>query len=238
MLDMSHLRFPSREFVRNEAEHQWSLLTSKISRVGPASLVTNPDDGVVGRVVRSGRQWESWMHQYFIEYCDPNEISLDVGANIGAHSVVMSGLAAQVHSFEPHPGNYALLERNVAHLGVICHQVALGPREEELFISSPRTNHGMAELGASCDGAIRVRSIPLDSMSFDRRVGFVKIDAEKSEVGVLRGAMATIREHQPVVILEDQSRARRLLELEGYECRRIALVDWLCIPTRRPSFLA
>ncbi|CAB5000881.1 unannotated protein [freshwater metagenome] len=67
-------------------------------------------------------------------------------------------------------------------------------------------------------------------MTFSAPIGFMKIDVEKHEMEALEGALETVRRDRPVIIMEDQVHARDLLEPLGYRCRRIALVDFLCLP--------
>jgi hypothetical protein len=88
----------------------------------------------------------------------------------------------------------------------------------------------MSTLRETDASGVEVDVRPLDSFDFGGRVAFMKIDVELHEREVLDGAMNTIKENLPVVIMEDQRGARnRLLDL-GYTAQRIALVDWLCRP--------
>ncbi|HEV2150708.1 MAG TPA: FkbM family methyltransferase [Longimicrobiaceae bacterium] len=144
------------------------------------------------------------------------ELALDVGANRGYYAYHLAKLFRRVEAFEPNPavlgplrawgaGNVAI--RNVA--------VSCTEGETELFV--PIVN-GVRQPGwASFDrdnlpGAhdfevIRVPVRPLDAFGF-RGVSFVKMDVEGHEPAALRGAERTLRENQPVVLLEVKEKNR------------------------------
>jgi FkbM family methyltransferase len=70
----------------------------------------------------------------------------DVGANIGLTTVPIAKGGAKVVSFEPVPGNFAFLSRNVAHNGVSgrvsLNNVALMEAPGELVFELNPSNHG------------------------------------------------------------------------------------------------
>ena len=234
---------------------KWQVLQSRptFSRGGGAlELCTVPRQGkralrywtlahdtVVSRPLRVGVPWEGWMHKYFERYAR-GSTALDIGANIGTHTVVLAELADYVHAFEPQPAVFDLLKRNVAANGaanVTCHQLGLGERngtaivEEQLLRGG--LNVGGARLVEGADGQVRI--VPLDSLAVGGRIGFIKLDVEGFECAVLRGARQTIAAHQPVLIVEDHTwhkDALRLLEREhSYTCLRLSFAnDFLCLP--------
>ena len=55
----------------------------------------------------------------------PGERVVDVGANIGAFSVLAGSRGAHVEAYEPHPETFAHLQRNTAALGVHSVQAAV-----------------------------------------------------------------------------------------------------------------
>ena len=74
-----------------------------------------------------------------IGYLKPGPVLLDVGANIGVHTLEFARHSAvtggQVHAFEAQRVIYQMLCGNVAlnnHFNVRCHQVAVGAEAGEL----------------------------------------------------------------------------------------------------------
>ncbi len=73
------------------------------------------------------------------------KVVVDVGANIGAFSVLVAALGArQVHAWEPEPSNFAMLEANTAAFPNIARrQEALGSADAELILApGPGGVHG------------------------------------------------------------------------------------------------
>lgn len=62
----------------------------------------------------------------------------DIGANIGSASVYLAERfpQAQIHAFEPVPENFALVEKNVAGLTVMPHNLAIGAQDGEIEITA------------------------------------------------------------------------------------------------------
>lgn len=218
----------------NETRQQWTVLSSYWRRPrngGIGDLVTDPQDTLIGRVIRSGQRWESWLDPYFAAYCDPHKASLDIGANIGAHAVTMARLSSVVHAFEPQQATWRILARNAQGRPIVTHNLALSDREGTVRMKAPTGNTGMTEIDQAGTGEI-VQVRRLDDIPIEQPVGLMKIDVEKHERECLAGALGTIERDQPVIILEDQVNARQELVSLGYRCSRISIADYLCLPPR------
>lgn len=174
---------------------------------------------------------------------------VDVGANIGCHTVTYAnwvGTDGVVVAFEPVLESFNCLEHNVKDLPqVMTVNAALSDTESYRDIHVPPEN-----LGASCltDDEGPIITVLLDDFHL-RNVSFIKIDVEGYEVKVLRGAVKTILEWRPVMLIEVNRGAlarygstaeelRYLIESSGYSTQitddRIPWsdpqFDILCIP--------
>ena len=219
----------------NEGRQQWTVVSSYWRRPGRGHVValqTDPQDTLIGRVIRSGQGWESWLTPYFERYCDPDKASLDIGANIGAHAITMARLSRVVHAFEPQRATWEILTANAAGRPIRTHRFGLSDRDGTVRMKLPTGNTGMTEIDVHGTGeVIEVRR--LDDLDIDAPIGLMKIDVEKHERECLAGAMATIARHLPVIILEDQVNAREALVTLGYQFHRISIADYLCLPAGR-----
>ena len=132
---------------------------------------------------------------------------LDIGANIGNHSLYFAPLFAAVHSFEPHPATFRLLDFNVGGVGnVVAHNVGLGDSTGTFTLHEYPTNLGRSTITGRSVGRpdeIEIRVERLDDLTLDlSSLCFVKIDVEGFEPCVIRGALEVIGAHEPLIVLE------------------------------------
>jgi len=140
---------------------------------------------------------------------------LDVGANVGTHSLAFARHFRQVHAFEPNPNLWEHFERNIALnnlRNLQLHKVGLGDGNAELpFYLTDRKNYGLGtfsrieqydlplkEVGrltvVSGDGYIKSAHIgPIDA---------IKIDVQGFELEVVRGLADVLEKDRPFVWLE------------------------------------
>jgi FkbM family methyltransferase len=129
-------------------------------------------------------------------------VLLDVGANIGLFTLFMiwkygRERFAAIHLFEPNPGTYARLRRNLAanNLDGLCtaHMLALSDRAGTIYMESP---HGYSVLNMISEtGTVPVTCVTLDDWRRTQNVGAVdlfKVDVEGHELPLLRGAPETL----------------------------------------------
>jgi FkbM family methyltransferase len=154
-------------------------------------------------------QYELDVAAALSRYCAPGMTALDIGANIGAHTLTMARLVApggSVHAFEPTDFAFAKLRRNVGlndvphvHLtqAAISDHSAAG--QSIAYRSSWRTNGGRK------DAVTTVDFIRLDDWAAEAgidRVGLIKIDIDGNEFAALAGGQALIARSEPVIVIE------------------------------------
>lgn len=160
----------------------------------------------------------------------PGVTCLDIGANLGFHTLVMARAGASVHAFEAFPYNHSLLERNVAenrvgHL-VRTHQVgcASAPGTGRVLMEERSINLGSTFVlegdDAAPDGHLAQR-IDLarvdDLVPASETVDLVKIDVEGAELDVFRGMPRILERDRPVIVMELNSMSLR--DHRGLEAR-------------------
>jgi len=97
--------------------------------------------------------YEEQLIELFLSIVPPERrgIILDVGANVGTHSLRFARAFKRVHAFEPNPAVWAQFEKNVALNqlpNVMLHRVGLGDRGAQLpFYLTGKSNLG---LGTFC----------------------------------------------------------------------------------------
>jgi FkbM family methyltransferase len=144
----------------------------------------------------------------------------DVGAHHGLHTALLADLVGEtgsVTAFEPLLEHASTLSARIREHGsgrrvtVVEVAVADGPGARQMVIAA----RGLASANAYLSGdsppydllgtvpILRdVPTVALDEALSDRRIGFVKIDAEGAEALVLRGAQRLLSEDHPVVLVD------------------------------------
>lgn len=167
-------------------------------------------------------EWQLWafgsFEKHFAELfgylVSPGDRCVDVGANIGVHTIRLARLAGaggEVIAIEPDPDVVRRTSRNIALNGVANVRVisaAASDRagETRLFRPSPRdTNRARASLlhHAYLTGTTTtVPVVTVDDVCAGEPVSVIKIDVEGHEAAVVRGATDTIARHAPSVVFE------------------------------------
>lgn len=163
----------------------------------------------------NGRWAEIEQHIVSILLDKENE-TVDVGANYGSYTTVMSLWSKYVHAFEP---NHQCIENlhNLALPNVKIYPNALSSSNgvSEYFI--PIENGVQSTAVSTLESAIldnydnidtrQVNTQTLDFLSH-RKINFVKIDVEGHEMDVLLGGKKLIEKQQPVFMVEAEERHR------------------------------
>ena len=201
-----------------------------------------------------------------LAFCAPDPVILDIGANIGVHSLFFSDIAGprgKVIAFEAQRIVFQILMGNLALNSienVYGHHVALGSAPGSLKLppvdySRPWNFGGMSLKEESpepqfapgtpeSEAADRNEFVPviaLDSLKLDR-VDFIKLDVEGMEEEVLRGAARTLDKTRPLMQVEwfghDRGRLPLFL-LEHLDYRLYqAGNNLICVPNERADGLS
>ena len=146
-----------------------------------------------------------------VQYLDFNAVrgaAIDIGANIGNHSLVFSRHFASVFSYEPHPRTFKLLEMNTSCARKIkAYNIGLGDKAEVVLLHENTLNMGGASAVHYYDNrTIRINVAPLDDLlDPDIPISLIKIDIEGMEYSALKGAIETINKHQPIIAFEQHA---------------------------------
>ena len=134
---------------------------------------------------------------------------LDVGANIGLYTLLLSRLTGgtgKVFAFEPEPNLFSILCENCAAnraSNVTPFQCAAGEANGRATFQRATFNSGDNRLGASTAGAesIEVEVARLDEVVPVRIVDFVKLDVQGHELAALAGMEQLLASSPDVCVL-------------------------------------
>ena len=150
--------------------------------------------------------------KFFRQVIRPGDVVIDVGANIGAHTIVFAqsvGPNGAVVAFEPQRFINYLLCANLclnSLQNVIVHRKAVG--SEKCLLKMPHIDYcclynfgGVHMLdGENAEGE-PVGCITIDSLDIPA-CNFIKVDVEGYEHAVLKGAENTIKKFRPILYVE------------------------------------
>lgn len=177
-------------------------LDDKIKRWIPAGFYYSQK---IAKVTKNGEPELRILHDLVPAGCT----AIDVGANRGYYSYALSKIAGRVEAFEPHP-ELARFARRKLGPTIPVHEVALSNREGWATLYVPQMLPGIDVHYNSSLSKIypydnyiefRVPTKRLDDFEFGR-IGFIKIDAEGSDMDVVEGARRTIEHDRPNMIVE------------------------------------
>jgi FkbM family methyltransferase len=190
------------------------------------------DDEFVGAQIRTtGKLWEEWISGEVKKYYKEGTDILDIGANIGTHTLLFSEIGP-VHSFEPL--YHAVVTQNVKSNSlknpVKVYPYALSDEAQVRNMYLPRRMpHGLKNYGGSSmhlneTAAHSSTPVPVECKTLDEVYNgvpsVIKMDVENHEPYVLRGAINTIKTHKPAIIIEisnyETSEVPKILQSFGY----------------------
>jgi FkbM family methyltransferase len=196
------------------------------------TFLINRKDIYIGRSLEIYGEHGGLEAAFLKSLVNPGDHVIEVGANIGAHTVGLAktvGAGGRVDAFEAQRACFALLQAQIAlnrlynvH-GYCC---AVGQSTGQLWV--PVVNYaeygnfgGIALLSSPLDETEPVDVITLDDKIGDCDCTLLKIDVEGMEEDVIRGATKLITKHFPLIYVEndriDKSKSLvALLQRLGY----------------------
>jgi len=157
----------------------------------------------IGDIMLSGAHYESVYIAAILNACtDRSGTAIDVGANIGTHTVPYANRFRHVVAFEPQPAVFNLLQKNVARFNnVEAWGCALAHAANTMYMTPADAPQNTGSIPLKLSGDVQVDVRTLDSFGF-KNVELIKIDVEGAESLVLYGAQKTIKAWKPVLFFE------------------------------------
>lgn len=168
-------------------------------------------DEFVARELFANKVWEPELQK--LAACAELEggVAVDVGANVGAHTLHFSALAGptgSVYAFEPEPYNFNLLDHNVRLnnlSNVIAQRKAVGDVVSMARMQIAKSNWGDHRITTG-EGDIEVPTVTLDDVlpaSTVGRVRLIKVDVQGHEPHVFNGMRGTLERNPDVIVITE-----------------------------------
>jgi FkbM family methyltransferase len=200
------------DYMAQQAQVLSLAARSKADVLGHTMFLNPQDDGVCPSLVQEGC-YEPFETELASQEIKPGHVVVDIGANIGYYTLLFArqvGPTGKVIAFEPDPGNFQLLKKNVRANGyhnvvLVQKAVANVTGTMRLFVCSH--NQGDHRLYDSHDGR---RAIDIETTTLDdalaketRAVNFIKMDIQGSEPGALRGMQQTLEKTTELAMITE-----------------------------------
>ena len=155
-----------------------------------------------------------------ISLCGEKRITaIDIGANVGLQTRILSSCFENVLAFEPTSKNRACIYRNIppGNNNVTIYPYALGNEENSAWINIHSENCGaqtLKDISKSEDPRFNDKELvqikKLDSIlagiTKTSEISLIKIDVQGYELEVLQGAANIITKNKPIILCELESR--------------------------------
>lgn len=150
--------------------------------------------------------------------------AVDVGANIGNHTVFFSKYYEKIFSFEPHPLIFKILCLNaeINSSKIHCFNVGVSSENRQARFHTPHKTHVssskiLKESSVHNDDFLTIDLVSLDTVNElnKEKIGLLKIDVEGHELEVLNGAEKLITKNYPVILFEQK---RKDFKLGSSDC--------------------
>jgi FkbM family methyltransferase len=186
-------------------------------------------DEYIGRSLLLYGEFSEGEANLFKRLVNPGDIVLDVGANIGAHTVLFARLVGQagaVLAFEPQPVLFQTLCANLTLNNIVnvrAEKIGLGNKSQTLYIPILDYGSKIHFGGLSLDLVDEGIAIPvkrLDTFGV-QQCALLKIDVEGMEHQVIEGGATTIYNLRPLLYVGNDRREKspaliQLLLTMGY----------------------
>jgi len=179
------------------------------------------DKGISQHLYNKNVIWENHILELIYKYIKPNSVILDIGANIGTHTVGIINYFKKypptnttIISFEPQKIMYDALCHNVKqsepNINFILHNVGLSDKNNIIYNIVPdyKNTDNPGGFGLVFNDKPtnnpREEKVSINTLDiFDlSNISFIKIDVEGHENEVIKGAENTIKKSKPVMIVE------------------------------------
>lgn len=152
-------------------------------------------------------RWSQLEIQSFVsDTISPDDIVVDVGANVGDFSLFASAKAKSVLCFEPNPNCCQIIAHHIKLNdinNIVVHQVGLGDHRETLRLNMTGPLSALATFGTvEATFHITAEVATGDEALVDENPKLIKIDAEGFETNVIRGLVRTIERCHPILLTE------------------------------------
>lgn len=168
----------------------------------------HPDSSSASSVIYYGL-YEYDMMKFLLKYLRETDIFIDVGANIGVYSLLASSRIkdGHIYALEPIPKNYSRLQENLELNSIknaTAYPLAAFSSKNIVFMDLADEDCMASIITEHDNKNFSVEADTLDNLFGSlHQIKLIKLDAEGSEVSILKGSRNLLSSQSPPVFLLD-----------------------------------
>jgi len=181
-------------------------------------ILLKEKNGYVDQYIYKNGTYEKEIIDLIHSKINKDSVFVDIGANIGQHSLIISHYVKEVIAFEPlqflaDQFRQSVEKNNIKNIKI--EQIGLGNRKETQSVYIDDNQSGYTTLLDHLEktpglrknensNLIRqeIKIDTLDNYLGNQKIHFIKMDIEGYEYYAILGAMHTIKSHKPFIIME------------------------------------
>lgn len=170
----------------------------------------NPNNGLVDKEIYSKGSWEPNMLREIRKHISKTSICLDIGANIGQHSLYMATVAThgKVYAFDPIPSLAKQIQESVSknnynNVEVFTFGLSNENIIKEIYLNNLNMGNTTFKKRLGASSVEKAETKIFDDFWNERaQIDFIKMDVEGYEYYALLGMKKSLEKYKPVMIIE------------------------------------
>ncbi len=189
------------------------MLAQSTTRYGTVIHFYNDDP--IGACLTHYGEWAQQEMDLLASVLRPDSLVIDVGANIGTHTLFFSQYCKEgsVLAFEPQQYIYNLLVTNITinnRYNVVPVRAGISDKDSKIqmmnispFEEKKKINYGEFKVNDEANAGMYTDIVKLDNYIDNlARLDLIKVDVEGMEIKVLDGAKKLLKKFKPILYLE------------------------------------
>jgi FkbM family methyltransferase len=174
------------------------------------------------------------------------ELFIDIGANYGTHSLLFLVNGIKTITFEPNSSCHGYFKKicELNHVIPTLEPVCLGDRKGQVKLSYPERETWLGSTNAEViqrlsrseallTEKVEQRMVDDYMQIIGRKRALIKIDTEGNELCVLRGAIKTLQECEPMIIFECWNENERAKLFDFFDSQNYSICHLPWVPTNK-----
>ena len=241
-----HHKYNSLPIINRNGKKNVDYDTNSLEKVSVCNFnfIVHKNDTCIADDLRSGSLFEKFIVTFVMQFINPNKNIIDLGANIGTHSIIYSNYTnGKIYSFEPQKIVFDILNKNVELnncKNIITYNFGGSNVNKKFYMDASyenKKNQGAFRIDELLDitNGLEIECRIIDELNIEN-VGYIKIDVEGHEYEAILGLKQLLIKEHPTLMIEihESSPSKnlifQLLEELGYkEHMRISHCDYIFI---------